>query len=61
MRRWFARDKSRDRYYLLPGMGGRNLRRKQLMMLIWGIAAGLLASGLVVCLIYFISYRSMGR
>jgi len=42
---WFAPDKERDRFYLLPGMGGRALRRKKLMMLLWAVCAGILVSG----------------
>jgi hypothetical protein len=43
----FARDKERDRFYLLPGMGGRAFRRKQRVILWWTLAAGLLVSGFV--------------
>ena len=48
------RDKERERYYLLPGMGGRHLRRKRLMMLKWSIAAGLLVSALLAGILYLI-------
>ncbi|HWQ91482.1 MAG TPA: hypothetical protein VN673_07405 [Clostridia bacterium] len=51
---WFTRDKERDRYYLLPGMGGRALRRKQKVILRWSIAVGLLVSALVGCMLYFL-------
>jgi hypothetical protein len=51
----FARDKERDRFYLLPGMGGRALRRKQKVILQWSILAGLLVSGLVAVILYFMS------
>src|SRR5678816_483400 len=44
---WFVRDKERDRFYLLPGMGGRALRRKRKLILQWSIVAGLFASALV--------------
>jgi hypothetical protein len=52
---WFQRDKERERFYLLPGMGGRALRRKQKVILKWSIAAGLLVSGLLAGLLYLIS------
>lgn len=42
---WFIPDKEKDRFYLLPGMGGRALRRKKLLMLLWAVGAGILVSG----------------
>jgi hypothetical protein len=53
--RWFERDKERERFYLLPGMGGRARRRKELRFLRWSIAAGLLVSAIVAGILYFIS------
>jgi hypothetical protein len=50
-----ARDKERERFYLLPGMGGRALRRKRKVILQWSIAAGLLVSLLVAGLLYWLS------
>ena len=41
---WFKRDKERERFYLLPGQGGRALRRKHRMMLRWSLIVGLLVS-----------------
>ena len=49
------RDKERERFYLLPGMGGRALRRKQKVILQWAIIAGLLVSTVVACLLYYMS------
>ena len=51
-----AKDKERHRFYLLPGMGGKALRRKQKVVLKWTIAAGLFFSVAVACLLYVI-YR----
>jgi len=51
-----AKDKERHRFYLLPGMGGKALRRKQKVVLKWTIAAGLFFSVVVACLLYVI-YR----
>jgi len=48
-----ARNKERERFYLLPGMGGSALRRKRKLMLQWSIAAGLLVSAIVATLLYF--------
>jgi hypothetical protein len=52
---WSAKNKERERFYLLPGMGGRALRRKRRIILRWSIAAGLAVSALVACLLYFLS------
>ena len=51
--KWFNRDAERKRFYLLPGMGGRALRRKQKMMLQWAIAVGLIVSVIVCAIIYW--------
>ena len=52
---WFAKDKERERFYLLPGMGGRARRQKEMRFLRWSIAAGLLVSAIVACVLYLIS------
>ena len=52
---WFERDKERQRFYLLPGMGGRARRQKEMRFLRWSIAAGLLVSAVVACVLYVIS------
>ena len=54
---WFTRDKERERYYLLPGMGGRALRRKQRMILRWSIAAVLVVSAALGMLLYYLGTR----
>lgn len=54
---WFARDKERERFYLLPGMGGKNLHRKRKKILAWAIVAGLVVSALFAGLLYVISTR----
>ena len=53
--RWLKRDKERERFYLLPGMGGRARRRKEMRFLRWSIAAGLLVSAVVAVILYLIS------
>ncbi len=53
---WFQKDRERDRYYLLPGMGGRAYRRKQKVFLQCAIAAGIVVSAVVGILLYM-----MGR
>ena len=58
---WFKRDKERDRFYLLPGMGGRALRRKRRLIFRWSIVAGLLASAIVAGIIYWMSKMQDGH
>ncbi len=52
---WSEKDKERHRFYLLPGMGGRALRRKRKLILTWSIVAGLLASALLACMLYWMN------
>ena len=49
-----AKDKPRQRFYLLPGMGGGAMRRKRKAILKWTLAAGLFFSALVAFLLYII-------
>jgi hypothetical protein len=46
--------KERQRFYLLPGMGGTSLRRKRKLILGWSIAAGLLASAIMAGIIFLL-------
>jgi hypothetical protein len=52
--RWFARNKERERFYLLPGQGGRALRRKRRVFFWWSILAGLVVSAFLAGLLYLI-------
>jgi hypothetical protein len=52
---WFQRDKEKHRFYLLPGMGGRALRRKHRRFLGWSIAIGLVVSGVLAWLLFILS------
>ena len=47
------RDKPRERFYLLAGMGGRAFRRKSLIFLGWSIAAGVVVSAMLALGLYF--------
>ena len=51
--------KERERFYLLPGMGGSALRRKRKLMLKWSIAAGLLVSGVLAAILYLLYERTL--
>jgi hypothetical protein len=52
---WFERDKEKERFYLLPGMGGRARRQKELRFLRWSIAAGVVVSAIVAIALYLLS------
>ena len=52
---FFGKEKEKQRFYLLPGMGGRALRRKRKVILQWSIVAGVLASAMVAWVLYTIS------
>ena len=54
---WSPKNKEKERYYLLPGMGGRALRRKNRTILHWALAAGVVVSLLVAGLLYVISFE----
>lgn len=59
---WFKPDKEKDRFYLLPGMGGRALRRKRLAMLGWAVAVGIIVSLTVAAVFYWMNLNgSIGR
>jgi hypothetical protein len=47
--------KEPERYYLLPGMGGRAARRKQMFFWKWSIVAGLLISAILAVLLYLLN------
>jgi hypothetical protein len=47
----------RERYYLLPGMGGKASKRKSKLFLQLALGAGLLVSGVVAGLLYFLYVR----
>lgn len=51
----FAKDKERERYYLLPGQGGRSARRKHRRILLWSIVFGLFASAVFVGMMYLLT------
>jgi hypothetical protein len=54
---WPAKNKPKERFYLLPGMGGRALRRKRKLMLQAAIAAGLFVSVILAGILYWINRR----
>ena len=49
----FKRNKETERFYLLPGQGGRAYRRKQRLILTWAIIVGLaVATGLGALMLF---------
>ena len=50
-----GRNKEPERFYLLPGMGGRAMREKHRRMLWWSIACGLVISAILTVILYLIS------
>jgi len=47
--------KDRERFYLLPGQGGRNFRRKQTYILGWTAVVAVVFGGLLGVLIWWFS------
>jgi hypothetical protein len=47
-----------ERFYLLPGMGGRARRQKVKQMAVWGVMGGLITSLLVGVTLYLINHFS---
>jgi hypothetical protein len=48
-------DKERERFYLLPGQGGRAARRKHRYFLKWSIVAALGISAILALVMYLIN------
>jgi hypothetical protein len=55
---WLSRDKERDRYYLLPGMGKRAMRQKRMVSLVWAITVGLVVSVAFAAAVYWLATRA---
>lgn len=53
------RKKPRERFYLLPGQGGRNYHRKQRYILSWTVAVSLVFGGGLAAVMWWLS-RSHG-
>jgi uncharacterized MAPEG superfamily protein len=48
-------EKPRERFYLLPGQGGRSYRRKQKYILTWAIIVALFLSAILTGLLYLMN------
>jgi len=49
------KDKSRTRFYLLPGQGGRSYYRKQRTLLTWAVVVALLGGVLLTAAMWWLS------
>ena len=47
--------KEKERFYLLPGQGGRNFHRKQKVLLTWTVVVSLLFGGLLALVMWWFS------
>ena len=52
---FWKRDRERDRYYLLPGQGGRALRRKQRVFLKWSLLVAFVIAAVMAAIMYFLN------
>jgi hypothetical protein len=52
------RDPEKDRFYLLPGQGGRSFRRKNRMFLIASVLAALVVCGLLAAGMYYANRKN---
>jgi hypothetical protein len=50
-----VKPKKKQRFYLLPGMGGSALRRKRKLIWRWTIGVGVVVSGILGVLLYLMS------
>ncbi len=47
------KNKEKERYYLLPGQGGKLYRKKQRLIIIWSIIAALFVALIMWAIMYF--------
>jgi len=53
---WFQRKRKHERYYLFPGMGGNQLRRKQRMFFILSVSTAIGTALLLAGVLYLINH-----
>ena len=49
------KDKPRERFYLLPGQGGRNFHRKQRLIMRWTVASALVFAVALAVVMWWLS------
>lgn len=47
--------KEGERFYLLPGQGGKAYRRKQMIILAWSVVVALIASAIFAGILYLVN------
>ena len=52
---FFGKKKPRERFYLLPGQGGKNYYLKQRRLLLWAVAAALVFGGVLSVALWWMS------
>jgi hypothetical protein len=54
---WFSDrpKKEPERYYLLPGQGGKEYRRKRFVMVTWSVVIALILSTVMTALFYYMN------
>ncbi len=50
-----SKERGKNRFYLLPGMGGRLYRRKQRFIIKWSVIAALVVAVLLALLLYWLN------
>lgn len=53
----FKKDKEKERYYLLAGMGGKAFRRKQNVFLVWAVFTAAVVSLALALTLYFFNLQ----
>ena len=52
-------NKENNRYYLLPGMGGRLYWKKQKFIITWSLIAALVVSAILGALMYWLNHPNL--
>jgi hypothetical protein len=52
-------NKEQQRFYLLPGQGGRAARRKKYVILAWSVVTGLIVASALTALIYWLNHPTV--
>ncbi|HEX7569125.1 MAG TPA: hypothetical protein VF492_01330 [Verrucomicrobiae bacterium] len=53
----FKSNKPRERFYLLPGQGGRSYRRKQQMLMRWTVSVALVFGLILAAVMWWLARR----
>lgn len=51
----YDKEKEKNRFYLLPGQGGRAHRRKQWRILKWAVIAAFIVAGIMAAVMYLLN------